>query len=81
MLKENTQELIQRAYYVTGLAEQVDLAVEGLECHHAEKMGRSKGVTVLLNANQEIPTTFDITVQPISLQKLFVALCGEEVHG
>ena len=31
ILKENTQDLIDRACYVTGLAEQVDQAVSGLD--------------------------------------------------
>lgn len=80
LLMENTQELIDRARYVTGLAEEVDNATAGLECHHAEKMGRSKGVTVLLKEDQAIADTYDVTVQPVNLQKIFVALCGEEVR-
>lgn len=78
--KENTQELISHARYVTGLAEQVDGATAGLPCHHAESMGRSKGVTVLLNEGQELNPGYDVTVQPLSLQKIFVALCGEEAR-
>ena len=80
LLKENTQELIDRARYVTGLAEEVDMATAGLEIHHAEKMGRSKGVTVLLREGQEIDPACDVTAQPVTLQKIFVALCGEEVQ-
>lgn len=79
LLMENTQELIDRARYVTGLAEEVDNATAGLECHHAEKMGRSMGVTVLLKEDQAIADACDVTVQPVNLQKIFVALCGEEV--
>lgn len=78
LLHENTQELIDRACYVTGLAEQVDGAAAGLECCRAEQMGRSKGVTVLLKEGQRIAGGYDVTVQPVSLQKLFVALCGRE---
>lgn len=80
LLKENTQELLDRARYVTGLAQQVDGAVSGLDCHHVESMGRSKGVTVLLQEDETIPAGYDVTVQPVSLQKLFVALCGEEAR-
>ena len=76
---ENTQELVDSARYVSGLADQVDGAVSGIEQHHAEKMGRSKGVTVLLDEGEDINPGFDVTVQPVSLQKIFVALCGEEV--
>jgi ABC-2 type transport system ATP-binding protein len=76
---QNTQELVDSARYVTGLADQVDGAVEGLEQHRAEKMGRSKGVTVLLEEGQDLNPGFDVTVQPVNLQKVFVSLCGEEV--
>ena len=78
LLKEDTQELLDRAVHVSGLAEEVDAACDGLEIHHAEKMGRSKGVTVLLAPGQQIADVYDVTVQPVSLQNLFVALCGRE---
>ncbi len=78
LLKENTQELLSRAYYVTGLAEEVDRAVAGMNCHRKETMGRSKGVTVLLEEGETFPRDADVTVQPLNLQKVFVALCGEE---
>ena len=76
----NTQELIDSARYVTGAADQVDGAVSGLECHHAETLGRSKAVTVLLGEDEDLNPGYDVTVQPMNLQKIFVALCGEEVH-
>lgn len=79
-LKENTQELIDRSCYVTGLTEEVDSATAGLETHRPEKMGRSKGVTVLLKEGQSVDSKYDVTVQPITLQKIFVSLCGEEVR-
>ena len=80
IVKENTQDLIERACYVTGLAEQVNQAVSGMECHHAENLGRSKGVSVLLKSGEQIGCGFDVTVQPLNLQKIFVALCGEEAQ-
>ena len=73
-------ELVDRARYVTGLADQVDGATAGLPCHHIEKIGRSKTVTVLLPEGEDLNPGYDVTVQPVNLQKLFVALCGEEVH-
>lgn len=76
--KQNTQELVDSARYVTGLAEQVDGATDGLERHHPETMGRSKGVTVLLREGEALNPGCDVTVQPVNLQKIFVALCGEE---
>lgn len=78
LLKENTQALIDRACYVTGLAGEVDAAVSGLQCHHTETMGRSKGTAVLLREGEAVNRQYDVTVQPMSLQKIFVALCGEE---
>jgi len=80
ILKENTQDLIDRACYVTGLAEQVEQAISGLECHHPESLGRSKGVTVLLKPGEQINSALDVSVQPLNLQKIFVALCGEEAQ-
>lgn len=76
LLKENTQDLLERSYHVSGLAEVVDRAAEGYEKHHEEKMGRSKSVTILLKEGQELPKGYDVTIQPISLEKLFVSLCG-----
>lgn len=76
LLKENTQDLLERSYHVSGLAEVVDQATEGYEKHHEEKMGRSKSVTILLKEGQELPKDYDVTIQPISLEKLFVSLCG-----
>ena len=78
LLKEDTQELLDRAVHVSGLAEDVDNACAGLEIHHVEQMGRSKGVTVLLSPGEQIADGYDVTVQPVSLQNLFVALCGRE---
>ena len=78
LLKEDTQELLDRAVHVSGLAEDVDNACAGLEIHHVEQMGRSRGVTVLLAPGEQISEGYDVTVQPVSLQNLFVALCGRE---
>ena len=43
-------------------------------------MGRSKGATVFLKPGEQIRPGCDVTVQPINLQKVFVAMCGEEAH-
>jgi len=77
--QQNTQELVDSARYITGAIDQVDGATCGLECHHAEKLGRSKAVTVLLGEDEDLNPGYDVTVQPLNLQKIFVALCGEEV--
>ncbi len=76
----NTQELVDSARYVSGRAEDVDAAVEGLTVCHSETMGRSKGATVFLKPGEQIRPGYDVTVQPINLQKVFVAMCGEEAH-
>ncbi len=77
---ENVQELLDRSVYVTGLSSEVDGATQGLNCYHPENIGRSKSVTVILENGQNIKSDFDVTVQPVSLQKIFVALCGREAE-
>ncbi len=78
LLKENTQDLLDRAFHVSGKAEDVDAATAGLHTYHPESFGRSKGVTVLGEPGQEIAAGYDVSIQPVSLQNLFVALCGKE---
>lgn len=80
LLVEDTQELLERVRYVSGKAEEVDAAVAGLEIHHPETLGRSKGVTVFLKPGQQVDESRDVSVQMVNLQKAFVALCGEEAH-
>ena len=77
ILKENAQELMERSVHVSGHADEVDHAVAGLNVYREEKLGRSKGVTVMLKPGQKIDTSYDVHVKKLSLQKLFVALCGE----
>ncbi len=78
LLKENTQTFVDSAVHVSGKAEEVDAATAGLEVHHPETIGRSKGVTVFLKPGQAVDESRDVSVQPVSLQRAFVALCGEE---
>ena len=78
LCKENTQGLLERSVHVSGKEADVDAACAGLKVFQEEHMGRSKGVTVILQEGQRLAQGFDVTVQPVSLQKLFVALCGEE---
>lgn len=78
LLKENTQDLLDRSYHISGHEEEVDRATASVKVHHVERLGRSKGVTVLLEAGQSIVEGCDVNVQNLSLQKVFVALCGEE---
>lgn len=78
LLKENTQELLERSFHVSGHEDEVAKATAGLQTYHEEHLGRSCGVTVLLEAGHSMPGRYDVTIQRPSLQKLFVALCGEE---
>ena len=79
MLKENTQELLNRAVYVSGRDDAVDAAVTGMKTYGTETLGRQKAVTVLLNEGQHIEANADIDVHPVTLQHLFTALCGSEI--
>ncbi len=76
LCKENTQELLDKSRHVSGNAEEVDRACSGLTVCHTKKMGRSKGATVILEAGQKLAEGYDVTIQPVSLQDLFLALCG-----
>ena len=79
LLKENTQELLDRSYHISGHEAEVDKAAAFLEVHHEEHLGRSKGITVLLKPGQRIPDQYNVSIQKLNLQKVFVALCGEEI--
>ena len=80
ILKENTQELLDRACHISGKEEDVDRATAGMTTYHTERMGRSKGVTVLLQTGEKAPTGAELSVQPMSLQQVFVAMCGKEAE-
>lgn len=80
LLKENTQDLLDRSFHISGHEDEVDRAIEGMEVHHEEHLGRSKGVTVLLKPGQKITEGYYVSIQKLSLQKVFVALCGEETR-
>lgn len=78
LIEADTQAFVDSAVHVSGKIEEVDEAVRGLEVHHTETVGRSKGVTVFLRPGQKVDESRDVSVQPVSLQRAFVALCGEE---
>lgn len=78
LIEADTQAFVDSAVHVSGKIEEVDAAVAGLEVHHTETVGRSKGVTVFLKPGQKVDESRDVSVQPVSLQRAFVALCGEE---
>lgn len=78
LCKENTQDLLARSVHVSGSAQDVDAACAGLDAHITKKMGRSKNATVILREGQKLAEGYPVTVQPVALQDLFLALCGEE---
>ena len=80
LLKAETQDFVDSARYVSGKAEEVDAATAGLSVHHPETLGRSKGVTVFLRPGEAVDESRDVSIQPVNLQRAFVALCGEEAR-
>lgn len=81
LMKENTEELVASFAHISGKAEDVDAATAGLECYRAEKIGRSKAICVRTKPGDSIrkyTEGYDLDVEPMNLQKVFVALCGEE---
>ncbi len=79
VLKQNTQDLLDSCRHVSGRAEEVDVMTAGMKVLHEEKMGRSKGVTVMLEPGKMLYNTPEVAVQPVSLQQVFVAMCGKEM--
>lgn len=77
LLKEDTQQLVSKAFRVSGKVEDVDAATMGLACYQEAVIGRGKSVTVLVEKGQKIRDGIDVTVQPLNLQNVFVALCGK----
>ena len=78
LLKENTQELLDRAYHISGHEDLVKAARQQAQIYHEEHIGRSMGATVLLQPGQELEASVELRIQKPNLQKLFVAFCGEE---
>ena len=78
IVKANTQSFVDSAVHVSGRIEDVDAATAGLDVRRPETIGRSKGVTVFLKPGQSVDRSLDVSVQPVNLQRAFVALCGEE---
>lgn len=82
LFKENTEELLSKSFHISGKSEDVDQAVSGLKTYHPEQAGRSKGITVILpddgNDHKKILQNGNLSVQPVSLQNLFIAICGDE---
>ena len=62
---------MEKLTYIDGKSDWIDLrAAEDVEL----KAGEFK--LVPLGVAMELPKGYDVTIQPISLEKLFVSLCG-----
>lgn len=81
LLKRNTEELVAEFANVSGHADLVDAVCSGLSVHHTDIYGRSKSVCVSAKAPDSVmahAAGYDVDLQPVNLQRVFVALCGEE---
>ena len=80
-LMEDTDELVARFWAVSGREDEVDTACAGLTVYHADRMGRAKTAYVSTAPGQDIRPLVagrEVDLEPLSLQKLFVAVCGDE---
>ena len=74
-----TDELVDQFRYVSGREDVVDEVCRGLEVLSTHKMGRHKTVAVRGGGVKlDAALAADVDVSPMSLQNVFVALCG---HG
>lgn len=79
-LKENTAELLERAYHISGNKEDVDKMLTqnpDIEVLDTQNLGRSKGISILTAKDKCLTATEKLSVQPMTLQNLFVAICEE----
>ena len=79
---ENTEDFVASFSFVSGREEDVDAVTAGHEVLHTERMGRQKGVAVRAAraVMERAAAGRDVDISPVSLQKAFVYLTGEEAH-
>ncbi|MCR5033231.1 MAG: ABC transporter ATP-binding protein [Lachnospiraceae bacterium] len=77
---ENTQQLLARVQMVSGSAEEVDALIAGRDYHRVEQLGNTKRATIVMRPGEELKVPETVTVTPLSLQEIFLAVCGEEVE-
>lgn len=76
----NTEELVGQFYSVAGHEDTVAQATAGMKTMHKSTMGRM--TTLVVRGGEEVAKKlagFDVTVSPMSLSKVFVALTGKEI--
>ncbi|MEE3495434.1 MAG: ABC transporter ATP-binding protein [Butyrivibrio sp.] len=78
--EDNTEELLSRAYRVSGAKEAVEKAVSGYKVYNSENIGGFEAATVL--AEHPVEDFGDgVQSEPVSLQNLFYAMCVNEEKG
>ena len=80
-LMEDTDELVSRFWAISGREDEVSAACAGLTVYHTDRIGRAKTVYVSTAPGQDIHPLIEghqVNLAPLSLQKLFVAVCGDE---
>lgn len=81
LLKKNTEELVSCFAVVSGRSDEVDAVCAGLSVHHTDVYGRGKNVCVSATEADTVrrhTAGHDVDMQPVNLQRVFMALCGEE---
>lgn len=77
ILKQSVEELLTRAYIVSGEAAQVDRYLVGRQFAGSEQLGKFKAVTVLgaLTENERsLAAELEVELSKVELQKLFISL-------
>lgn len=79
---ENTEDFVNSFAFVSGKDEDVDAVTAGFEVLSTERFGRQKGAAVRAARAtvEKAAAGRDVDVSPVSLQKAFVYLTGEEAH-
>ncbi len=74
-----TEELISQFHGISGREDVVDEATRGMEVLATQLLGKHKLATVRCDGTKlATARDADVDVTPLSLQKVFVALCGHE---
>lgn len=76
-----TDELLAQFCEVSGRDDVVDAACTGYEVLHTETLGRQKSCTVRAPMETIAARGLDVDCTALTLQKVFVALCGHEREG
>ena len=77
----DTDALLARFCAVSGRDDAVAAACEGYEVLHTETLGRQTMCTVRASVETMADRGLDVDCTALSLQKVFVALCGHEREG